>query len=398
MANDFSTDPHCIALWSFEDDSAGPIYDSQGLNHLTNSGVSSDTSDFKEGFASGLFVAASDDYMVIADANLDSGFPCKNGESNKSFSCAFWAKFTITTGFSQFVAFKGSPEKLSFLINLTSSKIGINTSSDGDSWTDGYWHDTALVKDIWYHVGITYDATDDSYRVRVWDDNAGAILGTDKTGTLADVFISDAPFYIGDNSTYYPLDARLDEFVLFNDVLSIGEIDAIRETTFPFIFHNAIIVEAASATDASVARADFNSDITESTTAEDVSDRTLVIDAAITETGTAEDVSDANIEFNATITEAATAEDAQAVQADFNSDITESGTAEDIPNAGADYHIGIVEAATAADASSVSRKQYVAIIEAATALDAPGGHLVLDVMSAEIIQSLVDPYTGGAWV
>ena len=56
MANDFTNDANCKALWNFDDGAL--TTDSKGTNTLTNSGVTADTVDFKEGNASGDFKAS----------------------------------------------------------------------------------------------------------------------------------------------------------------------------------------------------------------------------------------------------------------------------------------------------------------------------------------------------
>lgn len=92
MANDFSADERCKALWKFE--SGALTTDSEGTNTLVASASppTADTTNYREGAASALFTSADSQCYSIADASLDSGFPWKNGESNLDGSFCFWAK------------------------------------------------------------------------------------------------------------------------------------------------------------------------------------------------------------------------------------------------------------------------------------------------------------------
>jgi hypothetical protein len=84
--NDFGSDPNCVALWSFEDGTL--TTDSIGSNTLTTAGTpDANTFDYQEGEASG---DVSGGYLYITDADLDAGFPLKNGNTNKDFTVAFW--------------------------------------------------------------------------------------------------------------------------------------------------------------------------------------------------------------------------------------------------------------------------------------------------------------------
>src|SRR3990172_20161 len=91
MANNFSTDTNCIALYRFE--SGALTTDSKGTNTLTSSGSPiANTSDYKEGAASVDLETSTSDFYYINDANLDPQFPLRNGDTNKKISIAGWFK------------------------------------------------------------------------------------------------------------------------------------------------------------------------------------------------------------------------------------------------------------------------------------------------------------------
>lgn len=231
MANDFSADANCKALWRLE--SGAPfVLDSKGGNDLTNAGVDEDAVNFKEGACSGLFVRANGDRMTIADADTDAGFPLRSDAATTSFSFAKWVKLTAI-GLNQYILCKtgGAGIRQMVLYIDAANKVTLIISVDGTAWAY-YAHASALAANIWYHVAVTHNHADHAYLIRIWDDTAGAILGVDKTGNTVHPFLSNAGFYLGYPSTVVTLGGNEDEVVAFNDVLSVAEIDAIRAGTY----------------------------------------------------------------------------------------------------------------------------------------------------------------------
>jgi len=227
--NDFSTDPNCVALWNLE--SGVLTVDSKGSNTLSSS-IDEDTVNYKQGLCSGLWVRANGDRMWMADADLDSGFPGKDGESNKNFSIPVWVRFN-SKDVNQWLTQKGASGSYcwNFYLN-TSNQVRLAISSNGTSWTNVLIHDSVLDTGRWYHITVTYDNSDYSARIRIWDDTAHVIVGTDKTGTMGDLFISAGTLFLGYPSASSTLDGNMDEIVVLNDVLTVDEIDQIRAGTY----------------------------------------------------------------------------------------------------------------------------------------------------------------------
>jgi len=111
----------------------------------------------------------------------------------------------------------------------------------------------------WYHLGCTYDDGTKAVRMRLWDDTAQTVVET--TGTQAQaIYLSTEPLYVGalqsSSVQYHEFDGLLDEMVLFNDILTADEIDAIRAGTYgnaawaatSSITANATRIHAASMT------------------------------------------------------------------------------------------------------------------------------------------------------
>ena len=92
MANDFSGDGTYKLLYNLE--SGALTTDSIGSNTLTDEGgVTANTTDYKQGSASGDFESTSAQCLYCTDGDLDSGVPLKSGESNDALMVALWTQF-----------------------------------------------------------------------------------------------------------------------------------------------------------------------------------------------------------------------------------------------------------------------------------------------------------------
>lgn len=234
MANDFSTDANCVAVWRFENGAL--TADSKGSNTLTSNGTPvSDTVDFKEGAGCVDLELSDVDYYSITDASLDAGFPLKNGDTNKKISVCAWFKLE-SVSVAQYIYMKGahSTNKRSFAVYFDGTKLNILLGITSGTAYETITHASSLTTGRWYHCGATFDDASKAYNIRIWDDTAAAIAGTDKTGTSTNnVNVADAALQIGARDAgNAPLDARLDEVVVFKDILTADEIDAIRAGTY----------------------------------------------------------------------------------------------------------------------------------------------------------------------
>ena len=244
MANDFTHDPNCVALYRFE--SGALTVDSKENNTLTNNnGVAEDTdsADVMEGDCSALFSHSGNTYFSITDANLDSGFPCKSGETNRSFTICARIKPTLPSSDWIFLnKSTGSPtgNYHSFRITLFSStkRIGLGLVRDGTNITDYFYNLTALDPDgsNEYFIALSHNAVDGAVRVRILNNSTGIEIGSDYTGTFEYTLnVSDASFFIGALGTSgYGFDGNIDEVVISNDVLSVTEIDQVWAGTYVY--------------------------------------------------------------------------------------------------------------------------------------------------------------------
>lgn len=244
MANDFSGDSNCVALYRFENGAL--TTDSKGTNTLQDvNTVTANTAAYKEGSASADFDDANGEGFYVTDANLSAGFPLKSGDTNKKISLAFWILVDSYDGshgqaiVSKYDSGNNKRSLLLFFDNANSQKLtfvlGYNSGASGETV---FAYGTALTVDRWYHIGFTYDDSSKAYRLRIWDDTAGDFLGADATGNATNnINAEDALFGIAcrDNygsPSYLYFDGQLDELAVFNDILTTDEIDDIRAGTY----------------------------------------------------------------------------------------------------------------------------------------------------------------------
>ena len=95
---------------------------------------------------------------------------------------------------------------------------------------------TNLTTGVWYHIGATFDNTTKEWQLRVWDDNAKTEAYYANGTATNNISLTDAPFAIGawfnGGTPVYPIDGLIDEVVVFDDILTTGEIDKIRQGTY----------------------------------------------------------------------------------------------------------------------------------------------------------------------
>lgn len=238
--NIFSCDSNVKALWRFENGALGT--DSKGANNLVIDGPASDAVTYKEGAAAAYLDTVGEDVFLICDDDLDAGFPLKSSDTNKDISVVFWFRLSsepiVYRTIFEKGRFAGPPpfgtnRSMSIAVS-NSDQMRLRISSDGTTWNN-YDHASTLDLNKWYHVAVTYQGSSGDYRIRIWDDNAGAILGSDAVGTAANVSVSTSPLSIGSGTFYndnYAMEGNLDEMVVFDRVITTDEIDQIQKGNY----------------------------------------------------------------------------------------------------------------------------------------------------------------------
>ncbi len=232
--NNFTADPDCVALWRFEPDKL--TVDSIGTNTLTNNNAATvELTAFKEGVGAASLKRDLKQSLTITDIDLASGFPLKSGESNRKISICMW--FRLAQLNQQYLwAKSGAGTSLAIYIQQNLGEyhiILVKGTGDGTTRESAVLTSAVLSANRWYHVGITYNDADRSYRVRLYDASTDATV--EAVGGFANnIAITKSDLAIGTmlGSTVYYVDGLIDECVIFKDVLTAAEIDKIRQGTY----------------------------------------------------------------------------------------------------------------------------------------------------------------------
>lgn len=233
--NDFTLDASCKALWSLE--SGALTTDSIGSNTLTNNGVASDTTNYIEGHGAADCDQTSQDYLAIADASCDAGFPLTQVDTKKEVTACCWIRphATITGGYDGILGRWGTAGNLVWQMQLRGQGAGpyagVHWSSDGVLYESGEVTSVVLTANKWYHVAVTYKDSDKSWQVTVWDQTAGTRYTNSGSGSNNISLAETQEFSIGRTALNY-FDGNIDEVVIFNRILTIAEIDEIRAGTY----------------------------------------------------------------------------------------------------------------------------------------------------------------------
>ncbi|MBN1507021.1 MAG: pre-peptidase C-terminal domain-containing protein [Sedimentisphaerales bacterium] len=239
VGNNFASDPNCAALWQFE---TGLLTkDSIGTNTLTNVGdgvTASATA--KQGASSGSWDAT--DYMKITDAALSTKFPLKSGTNNKKVSVSLWFQCSLLSSrvlFSKNDSLSTNNHSFALSVEHTSGTsyyLHTHIGTTGGANDEAKAHaPVQIYAGRWYHLGATYDDSNKSYRMRLYDATTDSV--TESTGnfygnislTATDVLIG-AWLRGGGPAAHWA--GLIDEVAVFNDILTAAEIDKIRQGTY----------------------------------------------------------------------------------------------------------------------------------------------------------------------
>jgi hypothetical protein len=232
MANDFSGDANCVAVYDFEPGAV--CADTKGLNDLEYFEKCQLGRTARHGSGSARFdsLYMSVNGLSIPDASLSSDFPLKSGTSNGKISLAFWVcPLGVITNEYLVSKYDVANSKRSLGVYVDSSLkpmvyLGYNGGASGETLGPV---NVVLTSDQWYWILVTYDSSDKSYRIRVYDETADTT--TEVTGNSTNAInIEDAAFCVGrrDGDYSYDLRANIDYLSVFKDILTAAEGDDIR--------------------------------------------------------------------------------------------------------------------------------------------------------------------------
>lgn len=230
MANNFSSDSRCKALWRFE--SGALTADSKGANTLTliNSPVA-DTVNYKEGTASlKVDTSGGRKYATINNSNLDAGFPLKVGDTVKKITICGWVRPTSVSNPHCPFCFGTYGGSLPLGMYYSSTWGELRPIYNGDLKDANF----NVNSGYWYHFALVVDGVAGTAYLRVYN-TCDSKVYTWSQSNLGTMNLADVPLSIGAGSNGWACEdvAPCDEMVVFNDLLSNTEIDAIRNGVFP---------------------------------------------------------------------------------------------------------------------------------------------------------------------
>jgi len=244
MANDFSVDSNCVALYKFE--SGALTTDSKDGNTLTDvNTVGEDTVNYMEGTCSADLELNNSEYFYRLDSALDAGFPLKNGDTTKVISVCCWFRpesfNTVGDGRVIWSKYDSNNKRSMMLVIFTVStgvyRLRLYLGYNGGASIEYKEHLTTLSAGTFYHITCTYDNADKSYSIRLKDTN-GDPVGSDLTGTATldvnKLNAEDARWQVGATADYavWFFDGLIDELVVFKDVISSAEATQIALGTY----------------------------------------------------------------------------------------------------------------------------------------------------------------------
>ena len=227
MANDFSGDSRCKALWRFESLGALTV-DSISTNTLAlHNTPTCDVINQLEGAGAMLCSVPNNSGADIADASLSAGFPLKSGDSVKKITICGWFRPTSLQTSAPFGKFANAAgDSFLFVQNTSSWSLGWVHAGSASWWQ----FIGSISSGVAYHISLIIDGVAGTAKLRIWDGST-ATNYTNNFGSTLDV--GSSPFLISYCSWgLAPFGGDVDEVVVFNDLLSDAEIDAIRNGTF----------------------------------------------------------------------------------------------------------------------------------------------------------------------
>jgi hypothetical protein len=232
MANVFSGDSSCKALWRFE--AGGLITDSIGTNTLTNSSATEDATNYAEG--AGSVATTTSKYLYLPQASMAAGFPFKSGAATP-FTLCF--RFRPTSG-----NMANYGKLLCNYVWGSYAGIGIAFRNDNKLHFESVYAASSYegkplftpVANHWYAGSISVNASTKRLLVYIWDstDNFVACvinLVLTNTPTIANAqALSFGAHKAGTPDNYFI--GNLDEVVVFDRAINVSESIEIIDQTY----------------------------------------------------------------------------------------------------------------------------------------------------------------------
>jgi hypothetical protein len=252
-SNNFSSTSDLIAQYRFE--SGALTTDSKGTNTLTAVATPTEATlatglKFKEGACAVNYARASSQAHLITEANMSADFPFKSTGQSRAMTFMCWIRplTNPTTSTYHTIASKWDWNASKVGWSLTRTYNGTNyfiygslgygvsgQTSESLSTLTGYPGTNIGWAGQWYHIAFAIDGINKRAYLRIYEDGTGMIrhleLNMANTLRIVDVdFCLGCEKNAGAGTNFF--DGSIDEALMFNKVLSIQDVDAIRSGAF----------------------------------------------------------------------------------------------------------------------------------------------------------------------
>ena len=228
MANNFSTDPSCKALWLFKPGAL--TADSINGNTLSWIGgtPTSDTTNYEDALGAGIIFSAAPLYASIADANLCSGFPLKSGDTTQQATFRFWVYFPSLPGAYSWLFWKctgGGPSGIVLQTGSSGSALQFLWGYGSGNSSETVNLNGSIIAGHSYVFTIIIDGVNKILNIFIYDETAGTRAVTFYNASNA-LQVNSSPFQFG------PVASTWCQVIAFNRLLNLQEITNINGQTY----------------------------------------------------------------------------------------------------------------------------------------------------------------------
>lgn len=241
--NDFSTDPNCVAVYRLEP--GNHLVDSKGSNTLTEylgGNLSPTTGQYAEGAGALDFGSSgTSGALYRADEDLSADFPFKVGTENTTVSLTMWLWLNTTYSSNLYLGGKYGANSgfggFDLVVpNNESIRLSIKYNNGANVSITTIFPAASITPRTPYFLAFTYDGATQTCYARLYNHYTGTFVeyGPTVLSYAISVGENSAPFVLGgyaDTSTVSSAQwfGVQDEVVIFNDILTTDEMDAIYQ-------------------------------------------------------------------------------------------------------------------------------------------------------------------------
>lgn len=236
--NDPSTDPNCVAWYTFT--GADPFGDKSGNGNDLNGqgGMRRDTTTYKEGSSAAAFAAAGLSNVFESDTNLSADFPARGTDSNPTFSVTGWFNVETASDNQALVAkYNHSTNERCWGIHAypTSNHVWVGWGHNNGFSVESYTCSVTNNIDTgqWYFFHVVFDDPNNACDIRIYDATEDFWDSSDNVPTDL-MNCENVAFYLGRQGGGNYLDGVLDEVAIFSKDLTDTDANTIVAGTYDY--------------------------------------------------------------------------------------------------------------------------------------------------------------------